>query len=493
MIFFVLMKHVYTILKLSLSGFMSYRVISQIISNDFDVSIWVWLKGGFFLVWFMIEVSYLFWEEKITAWINEPDEDELPKDDFQQYSESNKINAGLKQTLAHMIAGGSRWDDELDEVEANILSQKDAIAVCLVLRDHGDELWEDIDRMVSSPESQETYAVFYHFAIPLYLEKFDEVNVAEEKDHSLLMSLVGTLARYEHEAAVEKIIEMSKYPSDDLPFGWNGIFKCIEPGDDTFQPVIDWFAQHEVEGFASVVFLDWMNEHCLDGAAKEHLFDSAKGRSVLRKYITDEDPELYTYAGSAVVALSFMEDVEDLLELAQQHQSNDVVIEANWALAKQGNAEAVKNLQMFCEDWRKAAKAATYLTELKLDIPDSFNDTKHQAKAEMAEWLKHPSELTELPETLEVVDQREIYWPPVKKRILTSLLKWTHDGEEGIGMVGSTTFCLFGDTTCDKSVIQNYAQYCKWELATRGNEEDELPLDRYELLLREKNPKETWE
>jgi hypothetical protein len=63
-----------------------------------------------------------------------------------------------------------------------------------------------------------------------------------------------------------------------------------------------------------------------------------------------------------------------------------------------------------------------------------------------------PNEPGRPPDELEIVDQRELAWPPELERKPSWLIKYRlrdqtgleHD-DVGVGLVGSVTSCLFGD------------------------------------------------
>ena len=98
------------------------------------------------------------------------------------------------------------------------------------------------------------------------------------------------------------------------------------------------------------------------------------------------------------------------------------------------------------------------------------------ALAEMAEWLSHPNEFGRPPDELERVDTRTLAWPPTRDTRRLWLVRYRYENpsphgqaEEGVGLVGSVTFALFGEATCARSVDDLYGLYCAWELEVRGD------------------------
>jgi hypothetical protein len=108
--------------------------------------------------------------------------------------------------------------------------------------------------------------------------------------------------------------------------------------------------------------------------------------------------------------------------------------------------------------------------------------------------LQHPNEFGRPASGLELVDTRELYWPPVDEKIQLWLVKYTYSDEEpvnvGVGMVGATTFALFGENSPEQSPEDLYALYCAWELEARGD--DRAPRKRTVKagrgVLKEYNP-----
>jgi hypothetical protein len=203
-------------------------------------------------------------------------------------------------------------------------------------------------------------------------------------------------------------------------------------------------------------------------------------------------------------------------------------MEAAWAAARAGDQEGLSILHNFAADYRYSATAVAYLRELGAadEIPEAAQDPDFEAKAEMASWLAHPNEFGRVPDELELIDSRELFWPPTGDERWFWLFKYTYlpteeeleddldeeeeddeefddelsDDEEdeeeetgpdiGIGLVGSITFALFGESTPDLSPEDIYGLHCAWEL--EHNEDDRAPEDRTpesgRAILRLHNP-----
>jgi hypothetical protein len=89
----------------------------------------------------------------------------------------------------------------------------------------------------------------------------------------------------------------------------------------------------------------------------------------------------------------------------------------------------------------------------------------------MCRWLAHPMEFGKPPTHIELYDTRELFWPPTGDRRRVWLFKYTYDEPDkrksGLGMVGSVTFAMFGETTADLSAEDAYGLHCAWELEFR--------------------------
>ncbi len=151
-------------------------------------------------------------------------------------------------------------------------------------------------------------------------------------------------------------------------------------------------------------------------------------------------------------------------------------MEGAWAAAKVGSEAGVKVLTRFCLDPNHSATARKYLAEIGREnvVPPKALAGDFQAQAAFARWLAHPNELGRPPDSLEVVDHRELAWPPEGERKQLWLIKYrvkdtTGLGEDHIdcGMVGSVTFCLFSYKMAQRPPEDAYAIHCYWELTSQ--------------------------
>jgi hypothetical protein len=95
--------------------------------------------------------------------------------------------------------------------------------------------------------------------------------------------------------------------------------------------------------------------------------------------------------------------------------------------------------------------------------------------AQMCNWLMHPMEFGAAPDEITQYDTRVLDWPPTNDRRRLWLFRYRYaprdgaDAAEGIGLVGSVTFALFGEVTAGLPAEDVYALHCCWELQTNGD------------------------
>jgi hypothetical protein len=306
--------------------------------------------------------------------------------------------------------------------------------------------------------------------VPLFIVKILAI-YAQEEDASLILQTAAT-----DWAAKEYI--------------WPVIFDSIGPNEAGFLQIY--------EGLRSplpaentplcAAYLDFANRVLRETDARPHPFDTEEGFARLQKYLTkslpeDTEPEDAAiadgWAHSAAGALAFIEhsDADDLTNAAFHHRNIYVRMEAAWAMTMLGDPLGEEALLEWATEPATSRRAVAYLEELGAadELPYPCNEPDFQATAEMSDWLQHPQEFGRAPDSIEIYDQRTIHWPPTNDRRPLWLLKYTYeptDGGEpvtGIGMVGSITFSLFGETTSEMTPEELYALHCCWELEATGD------------------------
>jgi hypothetical protein len=292
-----------------------------------------------------------------------------------------------------------------------------------------------------------------------------------------LLFALKIFAMYRGEEPLRRIIDAARLPLDFDSYMWSVILSAlVEAETEAATRVASALGEPLPPGFIAVALLDLANTLAREHGVTSHPFDTAQGRELLRAFLTDKDPEHFSYAHSAAASLPFLTDSREFFTLAQEHPDVAIRMEAAWAAARGGDALALARLQDWSRDPKTRKRAMRYLKELgspPAPVPEEERP-RLDAMAEMSQWLEHPSEFGRAPDQLEVYDHRRLFWPPTKDERDVWLFRYRYDDEEGepeegVGMVGSDTFALFGETTADLPPEDIYALHCVWELQQRGD------------------------
>jgi hypothetical protein len=227
-----------------------------------------------------------------------------------------------------------------------------------------------------------------------------------------------------------------------------------------------------------------------------HPFDSPEGAERLESYLKLEDPG-YSQDFHAAMGLGFVsaEIRNRLLKLALEHPNKSTQLEAAWADALHAGKTGIEFLTKACLDVKTSETAKQYLEEVNqaAAIPEAAREPKFAAKAAMTSWLMHPKELGEAPKELELIDQRELFWPPVKEKRLVSLFKFTWESSEppakegakpkttlktSYGMTGSgMTWSFFKEYPKKPEIGSLYLDHCTLEMNRKPQLKQEVAFD----------------
>jgi hypothetical protein len=327
---------------------------------------------------------------------------------------------------------------------------------------------------------------FRSLVLPQLLE-VDARFALSEDVQSCRMFLLKQIAYFGVESAVNRIIEAARAGYNAEGYMWSVILRPFSPEHLLHRELFVGLGESPPVGFIGVSLLDAANAALIAGGDFPHPFGGPEGVKRLRAWLRDLDPGSFSYARSATAALPFIPEPfrTELLELAMDHPDTGVSMEAGWACGKVGSERGIRRLADYATRVNTAKTALRYLEELGREdaIPPAARVPDFQATAEMAEWLAHPNEFGEPPESLELYDTRELFWPPTNDRRLVWLFKYRYpetadrvEEDVGLGMVGSVTFALFGEVTAELSPLDAYALHCCWELET--NQDERAPGER---------------
>lgn len=413
----------------------------------------------------------------------------------------------LRKAIQRGLSKGNLDEELRDLGELTIESRADAEAVCWGLRQLNrdtanlGEHAQALAHLFQHIEDGDCEAVehFREEGIPELLRLFEELRESPETDgRDAMFFILRVLGMYGTTDGALKVIEAARLPFHPEGYMWSVILRGFGAGHPQNDLLYSSLKDPLPEGFIGVCLLDAANAAILEGEAMDHPFDSEEGKARLRAYLTGRDSEEYSFAHSATAALPFISEHgrDELLTLAARHPADDVRIKAAWAAAKLGRTEGLERLCELCRDFKTAEAAKRFLVELGREdiIPPEANEPSFVALAEFAQWCAHPNELGRVPDELEIVDHRELSWPPEREAKPFWLIRYklrdpsdTGEDEEDCGLVGSVTFCFFSYQLAQRPPEDGYAVHCYWEMEQRGliEEADVTDDDEYAELLQE--------
>lgn len=397
------------------------------------------------------------------------------------------FSSPLQRALSRGMKENGDLADQLRELgNYPIRSRKDAKAICdalgkLPLRTpdaQGNEsplqalvgLFQDIES-----RDAPAFDVLYHEGLAHLIRIFDAtVRIAADEADDLLF-ILKILAMYGSREGADKIVEAARRPLNPDAYMWSVIISIFSKDHPHRDLVFEALGDPLPSEFLAVALLDSANHAAIEGDLQHHPFDSAEGHKRLQNWLEDRDPENSSYAHSATAALPFVSNParDQLLALAMDHVNSGVQIEAAWAAGRLGREGGLKVLSRFCLDVKKSDVAQRYLAELGRQdfIPAEAQEPSFQAKATFAQWLAHPNELGEAPDEIEIVDQRELAWPPDREPQPFWLLRYRlrdrsglEEDQEDCGLVGSMTWCFFSYEMTQRPPEDVYAIHCCWEM-----------------------------
>lgn len=425
------------------------------------------------------------------------------------------LKSKIERALRGPAKTGSGFKDALERVRAGrVEKQSDAELIVQCLK------WFPLSdpaerRKISSPlhtiltffqtaEDETVRGTFRYHGVPELARIYREARGAlgaGDTDPELagdLAYLCKILSLYGAEPGIDVIIDAARDPLLANGYLWSVMFEIIADSKHPWRFMLLQDLRDPLPvGHARIGYLDFANTVCREENRQDHPFRTEEGLRVLRDILTSQDADEFSYAQSAAAALPFLDAGlgSELLPIALNHPSADVRLEAAWAAVRAGYPDqGLPALEKACEDPRTARRACEYLQELGFEdrIPLVAHNEDFQAAAEFCAWLAHPMEYGSPPDDVELVDSRELYWPPTNDERQLWIFRYNYHSDpdaSGFGMVGSITFALFGEATEDLSPEEVYGLHCAWEL--EANEDPRAPAERTPeaglAILREHN------
>lgn len=389
----------------------------------------------------------------------------------------------LQKALRAGLAPNGDLEEELYELDDyTIESVEDARAICEALEQvvadlptgKGDRSLHALVTLFQDVEGDEAPGILDEHGLPTLLKAFDRLAETKKPDANDVLFIMKIFAIYSFQEGLERIPDLIQKPAFQDAYLWTVVFEILSiEGHPAQVWVADQLRDPLPQKFAQIAYLDFVNELCRQGVLESHPFDTPDGKKDLARWIKSKKDHDASYAVSAAMALAFVSNPErdDLFEIARSHNDILVQIEAAWSEGFLGRESGLKFLARMCLDPSHAARAMAFLEMLDREdcIPEKARDPNFQAMAEMSSWLAHPNEYGGPPDSIELIDTREIYWPPAEEKKQVWAFRYSYKGrkqgeeETDYGMVGSITFSLFGDYGDNPSPEDIYALHCAWE------------------------------
>jgi hypothetical protein len=347
------------------------------------------------------------------------------------------------------------------------------------------------------------YAVLSERGISLLVHFVDSVlNSSADHDAGDVLTAIKILVIYGTEQSTDAVVRAAQKPIDPSSYKWGELLRLYTEDHPEREQLYRALSDPLPRDFLAVALLDSATAAHLRGVKEPHPFDSAAGVKQLRDWLTDVGEDLFSYAVSATSTLAFIthDERDALLTLAFKHPSREVQLEAAWVAVRLGHSAGIKLLVDACLDPNYSNKAQQYLTELghREAIPAGLDHPDFHAKARFSQYLANPRQLDRAPDELEIVDHRELYWPPAGKLKQLWLMRYRIkrqkarlDDTVGIGIYGSITSNRFDDQLERFAPEDAYAVHCYSELVYSklivdlnvpdGSTEYNQLLDQYQL------------
>ncbi|MEK6234722.1 MAG: hypothetical protein N2C14_08420, partial [Planctomycetales bacterium] len=369
-----------------------------------------------------------------------------------------------------------------------MLTARDAQAVCAALeaapavpRD-GDARRPTALRVLASlflgKHPAAVHQVLRHRGLACLMERFDQAVESPAAVEEDLFLLLRVFVGYEHYDGTNRVVFAARRPFAPDSHAWSEVFDRFHRRHPHRTYVLDKLRQPLPTGFTAVAYLDFANAMLWEDRVSKHPFAVSAGASRLLEWLMMDDPERFTFAQSAAAATPFLKSPqrEQFLQKALRHAHPDVRFEGACAAARLKDEEGIKLLANYCRDPKYRDAALSHLTYLfRSDaIPNDSGGEETEAEAELCRWLASPREFGRPPDDVELIDSREIHWPPTRDRRRLRLFKYRYQSRVedrpdfvGVGMVGSVTYSLYQDVQAETSADDVLALHCSWELRYR--------------------------
>jgi hypothetical protein len=309
-------------------------------------------------------------------------------------------------------------------------------------------------------------------------ERLKQAGGFDEKEGSLFVTLLESLAKTHGQAAADLVVHAARQGIAPESHHWDGVFRAFDEDHPQTGRVWSAFAENPPQGYIGVLLLDAANQLFLDDWQGTHPFDSTQGVARLKSWLQSTKEDDHTYAHSAALGAAFVDTKQrgELIALALKHPDKSVRLEGAWSDVKSGGAQGLAFLKQACLEVHQSERAQDYLAELnhKDAIPKEALEPAFAAQAAMSRWLQHPNELGAEPLSIEVYHHKKLFWPPTNDQRDIWLIKFTHRSENDAapethyGCVGAMIWSSFEDHASPPKPEELYLHHCTLELERDG-------------------------
>lgn len=326
---------------------------------------------------------------------------------------------------------------------------------------------------VATPEALEAVRVEVMPALLAWYDFAATLPGTPAEDVRLL--LLKVFAMFDAPGGTDRLLAAIKEPlrADD-PM-WAVIFREFDGPHPARHKLVGLLREPLPPGLIGLAYLNLCNATALAGEMLEHPFANPVGAARLKGWVTSREADELPAGKVVATAVPFLPAAlqAELLPQIMKHPDPHARLEGAWAAARLGDERGKKLLAEACLDPYFSPSAAEYLKELGLAglIPPVCHDPGFQAASEMCRWLAHPMEYGRPPDQLELVDAREMWWPPTNDRRPMRLFRFGYHVHEDddlspiewkLGLVGSIAFSLWLPDAVPAE--DAYALHCCWEL-----------------------------
>lgn len=260
---------------------------------------------------------------------------------------------------------------------------------------------------------------------------------------------------------------------------WFQVFEPFRSGHPYAKPFIQGVAKHLPKSVACLAFLELCDVAYESGLVTPHAFESEEGLQKLKKYLQPSPSRSREFARAAARTMKNLRNDyrEELQAIAAEHPDPIVSLQSSIDRAAMGNTSEITKLQEQCSDWRYSFLVQKCLEASSMEslIPTEARAPDFLVKAELSFWLTVESEYRVPPDSMEIVDQRSLFWPPVHQTKLLHLVRYHYNApkeglpSDGIGIVGSQVASLVHETNPSMPFEDLYGLYCCWEMEFVGD------------------------